>query len=319
MRLTCEGTPGNECPTIRRGAGVKLIHDLELCDDCALVRFPPGYSTRGESRPPQGLEVIHQPGQVPPQPSFPSRVEPSAPPMEETSTGLYVQIPDSGTQATATTELAHATEPFVANELLCFITHKLDVMPLDMITKLCCDFYDSNAVYAAKKVLFDTCSSRKIELPRAMVKRRSTAKTSNDIHDIIQVIMGLETKEIPVFVARRLQDLPPLMYNNVDLSKMLTNIESLKNEMSMFREMSQSQQDILKAITNLNRTILQTGVPVAVDTSVPIDTIPFRNETTPSVNEITPTDDSTQSGEMVIIPSPGLAMLLVLQLPIDEM
>ena len=41
------------------------------------------------------------------------------------------------------------------NELLCFISNKVDNMAVDLLSKLVCDFYDSKVIEAAKKILFD--------------------------------------------------------------------------------------------------------------------------------------------------------------------
>ena len=155
---------------------MKLIHDIELCVDCASVRFPPGY-VASKPRPPQGLEVVSTMNR-PTQPhgsvqshreTHPYRttapLQPSAPPPEKIHDELRVCLPDVSSRSRVhciTDEGAHMptaptaplpehndTEPVLNNadgssdlivsELLCFAVTKVTTMPYDMLVKLCVD------------------------------------------------------------------------------------------------------------------------------------------------------------------------------------
>ena len=61
MPLICEGPPGppgTNCPGKKRGKEVKLVHDIPLCNNCKLARFPPGCRIEAVPRRPQGLEIL---------------------------------------------------------------------------------------------------------------------------------------------------------------------------------------------------------------------------------------------------------------------
>jgi hypothetical protein len=139
MPLICEGPPGppgTNCPGNKRGKEVKLVRDIPLCNNCTLVRFPPGYRAEAVPRRPQGLEILTTEQariSVPPvRPSVSGRREglilaacPYAP--------LVVTLPNVTTQIPSDVGL-------IISELLCFVTNKISTMPYDMLLKLCTDF-----------------------------------------------------------------------------------------------------------------------------------------------------------------------------------
>ena len=59
------------------------------------------------------------------------------------------------------------------NELLCFISNKIDIMTQDLLVKLCVDFYGKGVIESAKKLVYSNCKSLNstIMLPR-YIKRQ---------------------------------------------------------------------------------------------------------------------------------------------------
>ena len=55
--------------------------------------------------------------------------------------------------------MAASGEGYMPNELLCFVTHKLDVMPPDSIILLCVNFYGDDDIETASKTLFELCAN----------------------------------------------------------------------------------------------------------------------------------------------------------------
>jgi len=49
----------------------------------------------------------------------------------------------------------------VTSELLCFVTDKSGLLPLDDLVKICTDFYKDDEIYAARKLLENTNSNIK--------------------------------------------------------------------------------------------------------------------------------------------------------------
>ena len=154
----CEGTSTGHCPHNITGSAVHLVHDLLLCDTCSRVRFSLGYTAPNDTRPPQGLEILPQ-NVVNSSRVFTRSVIPSAPPLEdsisEEAVSSDITHADPGSGSRSSSSAVH-NNPIVS-EILCFITNKLDVMPLDMVTKLCDDFYSETDVSNAKTLLYEVC------------------------------------------------------------------------------------------------------------------------------------------------------------------
>ena len=101
------------------------------------------------------------------------------------------------------------------NELLSFVSCKSRVMSNPHISKLCSDFYTNTAIQEAKDVLLGS-----ISLPESD-KRKSRRKTkiaATNMQDIITIFYEMKPREMPVFVAENLNNLPPLSMNNFDVT-----------------------------------------------------------------------------------------------------
>ena len=146
-------------------------------------------------------------------------------------------------------DAAQQTDRLFINEPLCYLANKIEKMPADILVKLCVDFYTDEQIDEAKSMLYDACSQMGLSLPR-MVKRRGAQKRTNDLNDIVHILLELESESTPTFLARDLTNLPPLSYNHFDLRKILQDIEVLKNEMAVA---SQSHADIMHAIRELKQ------------------------------------------------------------------
>ena len=71
-----------------------------------------------------------------------SRLEPSAPPLSQPM-DVHVKVAVNG------------TEPIIS-EVLCFISNKINIVPYDMLLKLCVDYYDNEDIDLGKDVLYNT-------------------------------------------------------------------------------------------------------------------------------------------------------------------
>ena len=77
------------------------------------------------------------------------------------------------------TDSEHKT--MVINELLCFVSNKMDCLVHDILVKVCSDFYDKQTIEASKKILHDICVSIGVQnLPR-LKGRKGPNKKSCDM------------------------------------------------------------------------------------------------------------------------------------------
>ena len=167
----------------------------------------------------------------------------------------------------------------IVNEVLCFMKHKVNIIPFDILLKLCTDFYSDNEVKEAKEMFFETAftNADDSERPRK-VGRTGTAKRQKDAEDILKILMNMKHDDIPcMYVAADLTRLPPVGPNSFDLSGLIKDIAKLKEQMSVMQE---AQRVNILAHQSLCQPSVQT--------------VPGTTTLTPSIDSSAATQESTQ-------------------------
>ena len=106
--------------------------------------------------------------------------------------------PCSGTDPEANT--------LIVNELLTFVSDKINTMPYDMLVKLLTDFYSDEDITTAKSILYDTAFCSR-DTPR-LIKRKGKDKNINNIQDIVNIFLEMPPSSLPSYVAKDLSHLP---------------------------------------------------------------------------------------------------------------
>ena len=159
---------------------------------------------------------------------------------------LYVDLPPIGGSATVgSSNSIH--NPIIINEVLCFAQNKTNTLPVDNVVKLCTDFYSSEVISAAKRVLFDNAKGKK---PRYVV-RQGENKSRGDMRDIVTLLLSLELAHTPIFVARDLANLPPLSVCDFDVVKILQDIDTVKQNVKLLSDGQASMAKLMKENTGL--------------------------------------------------------------------
>lgn len=117
----------------------------------------------------------------------------------------------------------------VINELLAFIQNKVEVMKDDSIVNLCSTAFSEEEVVKAKKLLFDSIKTD----DRNIVRRKQ--KLNGNIQDMVSLIRRLHPEQMPIFVARDLQRLPPVTFDHVDCTRLLKDVIILQKEIDTIR------------------------------------------------------------------------------------
>lgn len=119
-------------------------------------------------------------------------------------------------------------------ELLSYVQYKHDVMDKESLMKMCDDCFSETEVESAKKLLFESVSTK-----QPVVSRRRGGKKQRNLDDIVSFFMhdDMDIHLIPVFVARDLQKLPPTSIDHVDTVTLMKDVLKLKNEQNTFKEM----------------------------------------------------------------------------------
>ena len=157
---------------------------------------------------------------------------------------LYVELPDECDTQCWDTEagMSFNKDSITINELLCFISNKIDVMTQDLLVKLCKDFYSKDAIESAKKTIYSKCKALNLNivLPR-LIKRQGHKKKQSDVLDIIALCHEMGCS-LPVFVARDLSLLPSVSANNFDIAALMHDIEAMKVQLFGLADMSRSRE-----------------------------------------------------------------------------
>ena len=120
----------------------------------------------------------------------------------------------------------------VINELLCFVVNKMDSLTTDILIKLCCDHYGDDEVESAKKTLFELCNNES----GRFVKRQGQNKRYNNLMDMVKLLHEIDEEDLPCFVAKDLTRLPPIDVTHVDISSLMSELRSLRREISQQRD-----------------------------------------------------------------------------------
>jgi len=124
------------------------------------------------------------------------------------------------------------TDKAVRSELLCFLSDKCNVMPLDDLVKVCSDFYRVEEVVFARSMI----NKFGYRLP----KRKGQDKVKNTVEDLAKTILHPE-HALPTFYATDLSRLPPVDISHCDVSAILIELRALRSEV---RSTKQLQDDL---------------------------------------------------------------------------
>lgn len=132
------------------------------------------------------------------------------------------------------------------NELLCFVQNKIDIVPFDMLAKLCADFYSLEEISKSKDLMY--------QLNRQVIQerfKRHTGPIYRSLKDLKNILQWMFQMRLPYkhrFVAQDLSDISPVSMLNFDSSKILHETESIKTE---YKALALNQKDMAKQIVDL--------------------------------------------------------------------
>ena len=177
---------------------------------------------------------------------------------------LFVDLPTEGDSLSCDCDTDH--DIVTVNELLCFVTNKIDVMTQDVLVKICADFYDGTSIVTAKKLLYEQIQALNLDitLPR-FAKRKGPNRNKSDILDIIRLCHEVGSS-VPVFVARDLSSLPTVSANCFDMALLMRDIEAMKLQLLVLADMATVSRQIVAAVETIKK-----DRPVVDATHQPVD------------------------------------------------
>lgn len=127
----------------------------------------------------------------------------------------------------------------VINEVLAFICNKIDVMDEESISRICVSAFSDEDIQSAKNLLCESLPTEK----RKKTRKRD-GKKLREIDDIICMIKESDPEVLPVFVARELQKLPPVLFDHVDVTRILKDLVRMQQEMNQIKELYVTKEDL---------------------------------------------------------------------------
>lgn len=113
----------------------------------------------------------------------------------------------------------------VINEVLAFISNKMDVIDEESISRICVTAFMDSEIECAKNLLFESIPSDK----RKKARKRQE-KSVRNIDDIICLLKETDPEVISTFVARELHKLPPVLFDHVDVTRLLKELVKMRSE-----------------------------------------------------------------------------------------
>ena len=135
----------------------------------------------------------------------------------------------------------------VRNELLCFLSSKINVVPFETLVKICTDFYSGDAILEAKDLLWDMVIAEH-HGDRRNIRRKNTGSCSKEKADCEDILKALQVcdKEgttMPKFCAVDLNNLPPATLERMDTAVLLSQLSQMQADMGTLKQAVQSLQE----------------------------------------------------------------------------
>ncbi len=135
----------------------------------------------------------------------------------------------------------------VIDDLLCFIVYKMQVLPPDTIIQLVTSTYKVDDIDESKKKLFALCGTSRC------ISHKGEKKDSMNVKDMIKLLQERGT-EIPTFVCKAVDlcKLPPISFDSVDVSNLLSQIQKLKDDVTMLTATVATQSEVINDHYTIN-------------------------------------------------------------------
>lgn len=125
----------------------------------------------------------------------------------------------------------------VINELLAFISQKIDTLKEDSIIKICVSSYSMEEIENARSTAYT------LMCPAKRITRRKEGQEEKSIQEIVKLIKEYQPDALPIFVARNLNKLPAVSFDHIDITAFLKDMTLLKSEVASLKNKSENKSD----------------------------------------------------------------------------
>ena len=98
--------------------------------------------------------------------------------------------------------------------------------------KICLDSFKDHEIEAAKRLIFDICG----ECGSHRLKgRKGPNKSQSNLQDVLTLLHEIDPEDIPCFVAKDLTKLPPVNFDHIDVSSLLSQMNRMKYDIDTLK------------------------------------------------------------------------------------
>lgn len=117
-------------------------------------------------------------------------------------------------------------------------------MDEESLSRICISAFSDSDILEAKNLLFGAITTTS----KRNITRKKDGKKLREIEDIISLLQVTHPNDRPVFVAKDLQKLPPVLFDHVDVTKLLKDLTRMRSEMEEIKSqyVSVSQFETIK-------------------------------------------------------------------------
>ena len=196
----------------------------------------------------------------------------------------------------------------VVDNLLCYLSNKVDIIAQDTLVQLCASTYDENEIRQSRDVLYELCQSAS-----RMLKRQGPKMKEQTLDDMIKLLHEMGD-DVPKFAAVDLNRLPPISFNNLDLSALLNKMEKACSDVLMLTESCQKQvqinENLQESLASLGRRVNELemrrkDVPQMANPTEMSRPVEFDVDATMVKTVNFPVDDSSTAMKKVEVPPSG--------------
>ena len=139
----------------------------------------------------------------------------------------------------------------IVDELLCFISNKIDYVTCEELVALCTKAFTAVNIKESKLTLFNTCQRGPSDTPSETgIKYRSCrgdSSNENNVKDMITLFQELGATA-PKFAAVNLNLIPVVSADKVDVSALFQMVTKLSNEVGRISQAMYKQSDGMRAL-----------------------------------------------------------------------
>lgn len=152
------------------------------------------------------------------------------------------------------------SQEIIANELLAFLQYALAAGVMDEVSikQICKSSFSEDEICSSKALLFEK-AGKADQMPS---RRRDGGVKS--LQDIINLLRGTDSDDVPAFVAKRLDKLPPVTFDHVDVTRLLKDVTFLK---ASLEEMQTKLEASNNTVSELRAEIVSLRDAVSVSRS----------------------------------------------------